>query len=160
MHVGRSHDEQMGNRAQRGEVFDWLMRRAVFAQSDRVVRENINYLHFRKRGQTDRRTHIVGKRHERPAVGNQSAAERYARHRRAHRVFAHAKVNDAAVVANSFKAAAVFDVRIVRHAQIGRTANQHRQMRRQGIDDLAAGNARGDGFRILERRKMIFPTIG
>ena len=46
MHVGGAHDEQMWNRAQRGEVFDRLMRRAVFTQTDRVVRENVNHLDF------------------------------------------------------------------------------------------------------------------
>ena len=37
----------MRNRAQRREMLDRLMRWSIFAEPDRVVRENINHLHFR-----------------------------------------------------------------------------------------------------------------
>ena len=34
VHVGWAHDEEMRNRAQSREMFDWLVGRTVFSQSD------------------------------------------------------------------------------------------------------------------------------
>ena len=45
--VGRAQHRQTRDRAQRGEVLDRLMRGTVFAQADRVMRENVDDLHLR-----------------------------------------------------------------------------------------------------------------
>ena len=75
-------------------------------------------------------------------------------------MFAHAEVNDTAVVCTGFEAATFFDIRVVGDAEIGRATNQHRHVRRQRIDDFAAGNTSSDGFGIIESWQMLLPIIG
>ena len=74
-------------------------------------------------------------------------------------MFAHAEVNDAAFVRARFKVAAAFDVGVVRNAEIGRAANQHRQVRRERIDDFATRHARRHRLRIFERPAGAFPSL-
>src|SRR5438046_3495075 len=71
----------------------------------------------------------------------------------------HAEVNDAAIVTSGFETAAVFNIGVIRNAEIRRAANQHWQVWREGVDDLSAGDARGDGFGIIETRQMLLPII-
>ncbi len=65
----------MRDGAERGQMLDRLMRRAIFAKPDRVMRENIDDLHFRKTGKPNRRPHVIRKAHERAAIRNQPAVE-------------------------------------------------------------------------------------
>src|SRR5262245_52804289 len=94
---GTNH-KQMRDRTQRREMLDRLMSWSIFTQPNRIVRENINHLHFRKRRETNRRPHVIGERQERSAIRNQTTVERDTRERRSHRVLAHTEMQDAAVV--------------------------------------------------------------
>ena len=53
--VGRAQHDQPGNRPQRGKLLDRLVRRPVFADADRIVRENVDHRHFHEALQPDRR---------------------------------------------------------------------------------------------------------
>ena len=53
--VGRAQGDEPGDRAQRRELLDRLVRRAVFADADRVVREDVDDRNLHQRAQADRR---------------------------------------------------------------------------------------------------------
>ena len=91
-------DEEMWNRAQHRELFDGLVRGAIFAESDGVVREDVDDLHFRETREADRWLHVIGEAHERAAVRDETAVQTDTRQRRAHRVLAYAEVEDATIV--------------------------------------------------------------
>ena len=95
--VAGSHDENIGHGAQRRELFDGLVRRAVFADADGVVRKDIDNGNFHEAGETHGRLHVVAEIEKCSAEGAQ-AAETHAAHRRAHGMFTHAVVDVAAAV--------------------------------------------------------------
>ena len=68
------------------------MRRTIFAQSNRVVREDVNGLQLHQRREADGGTHIVREHQKRAAVRNDAAVQRHPVHDRAHRVFTHTKM--------------------------------------------------------------------
>ena len=51
--IGRTHDVAVRRRAQRRELFDRLMRRAVFTEEDRVVREDEDAVQLRQTRQAN-----------------------------------------------------------------------------------------------------------
>ena len=53
--VGRADDVEAGDRAQRGEVLDRLVGRAVLAEADRVVGPDVGDRQLHERRQPDRR---------------------------------------------------------------------------------------------------------
>ncbi len=52
--VGRAAHDEAGDRPQGCQLLDRLMRRTVFADADRVVREDVDDRDFHDRGQPDR----------------------------------------------------------------------------------------------------------
>ena len=93
--AGAEHD-QIRNGAQRREMLDRLMRRAVFAEADGVVRHHMDDALAHQRGEPDRRPAIVGEHQERAGVGNDAAVQRHAVHGGRHAVLAHAVMDEAA----------------------------------------------------------------
>src|SRR5687768_18317631 len=79
-------------------MFDRLMCWTILTKTNRIVRKNINHLHFGQRREPDRRPHVIRESHERSAERNQASVQRNACQRRTHRVFAHAEMNDASIV--------------------------------------------------------------
>ena len=65
--VGRAEHQQVRDRAQRGEMLDRLMRRAVLAEADRVVRHHVDDALAHQRGEADRRAAVIGEHQERAA---------------------------------------------------------------------------------------------
>ena len=82
--VGRPHHLQAGNGAQRRQMLDRLMRRAVLAQPDRIVGHHVDDAQAHQRRQTDRGPAIVGEHQEGAAVGDDAAMQRHAVHGRGH----------------------------------------------------------------------------
>ena len=82
--VRRADDVQAGDRAQRGEVLDRLVGRAVLAEADRVVGPHVGDRQLHQRRQPDRGAHVVGEDQERAAVDAGAAVQRDAVHDRAH----------------------------------------------------------------------------
>ena len=77
-------------------MFDRLMRRPVFAETDRIMREDIDRPQTHQRAKADRRARIIGEDEEGAAIGNEAAMQRDAVERRRHAEFADAEMNIAA----------------------------------------------------------------
>ena len=65
--------QQVRDRAQRREMLDRLVRRAVFAEPDRVVRHHMDHALAHQRGEPDRRAAIVGEHQERAGIRDDAA---------------------------------------------------------------------------------------
>src|SRR5437660_8817665 len=74
-------------------------------------------------------------------------------------MFAYPPMTYVATVTARFEIAAVFDVGVIRHSKIGRSANQHRQVRRDRIDYLAAGHAGRNLFGVFKTWQMLLPIF-
>ena len=94
--VAGAEHEQVRDRAQRRQMLDRLVRRAVFAEADRVVRHHVDDALAHQRGEPDRRAAIIGEHQERAGIRNDAAMQRHAVHRRRHAVLADAVVDVAA----------------------------------------------------------------
>ena len=71
-----------GNRAQRRQLLDRLVRRSVLAEPDRVVREDVDHVLLHERREPHRRPHVVREDQERAAVRDHAAVQRHAVHDR------------------------------------------------------------------------------
>ncbi len=142
--VGRADHREAGDRAQAHQLFDRLVRRAVLAERDAVVREHVQRVQLLQRGQADRRAHVVGEDQEGRAVRDEAAVRGQAVDDRAHRVLAHAEVQ---VAAGPARAAGVGALDLLRvggghrvevaqadevgergRVEVGRAAHQRRQL--------------------------------
>ena len=149
--IGRAPDLESGDQSQRRRVLDALVRRAVFTEADRVVREDVDHALLHQRRHADRVAAVVAERQEGAAVRNEAAVQRQAVHHRGHAELAHAVVDVAAVVGR-----AVFGksqrrrarrLRQVRAGQVGRAAEQLGQCAREAPRaPVLAGLARGHGL--------------
>ena len=95
--VGGTDHVQARDGAQRGQVLDRLVGRAVLAEADGVVRPHVRHRQLHQRGQPHGVAHVVGEHQERAAVDAGVAVQRDAVHGRAHGVLADAEVHRAAV---------------------------------------------------------------
>ena len=109
--AGPQHD-QSGNGPQRRELLDRLVRRAVLADADRIVREDIDHRDLHDRSQPDRHPAIVAEDQESGAEGA-DLDQRHPVQDGAHRVLADAEVDVAARVAPASKSPAPSNVRRV-----------------------------------------------
>ena len=87
---------RFGHRAQRREMLDRLMGRAVLAEPDRIVGQHEDHALAHQRREADRRPAVVGEDQERAAVGDHAAVQGHAVHGRGHGVLAHAEMDVAA----------------------------------------------------------------
>ena len=149
VHVdGRLHgvagppDVHAGNEPQRGRVLDRLVRRAVLAEADRIVREHEDVAQLHQRRHAQRVARIIGEREERPRVRNEPAVQRDAAGDRRHAELAHAELD---VVAGRVGAHGMAAGPVGEHAagQVGRAAEHLRQVRRERLDRLLRRLARG-----------------
>ena len=90
--VGGPDDVEPGDRAQGAQLVDRLVGRAVLAETDRVVAEQVPHRRLGQRGDADRRAHVVGEHEERRADRNDAAVHRHPRERARHRELADAEV--------------------------------------------------------------------
>ena len=65
-----SDNDEVWHCSEGSQMFDRLMRRAVFTQTDTVMGKHINDFQFCQGRQTDRRPHVIGKNQKRGAVWN------------------------------------------------------------------------------------------
>ncbi len=151
--VGGAHDGQVRDVPQRPQVLDGLVRRAVLAQADRVVRPDERDRDLHQRREPHGAAHVVAELQERPAVRPGEAGQRDAVQYGAHAVLADAEVQRAPVrVARPHLGLPVerqegrlaLHRRVVGLGQVRRPAPQLGQHRRQGGEDLA-GRAPGAG---------------
>ena len=90
--AGAEH-QQVWDRPQRGQMFDRLVGRPVFAKADGIMRHHIDNALAHQRRQADRRAAVIGKDKKGAAIGNRPAMQRDAVHRRRHAMFAHPVMN-------------------------------------------------------------------
>jgi hypothetical protein len=142
-------------------MFDGLVRRAVFAQADGVVCEDVDHALVHERRQTDGGATVVGEDEEGAPVRDDPAVQGHAIHDRAHRVLAHAEVHVASLIAAGRESADVFQHRQVRATEVGRAADEFGDLRRQRIEHDARGVAAGD-VPVLggEGRERLLPAGG
>ena len=79
--------------AQARRVLDRLVRRAVLAEADRIVREDEDRAQLHQRRHAQRVARVVGEREEGADVRDEAAVQREAVGDRAHRELAHAEVD-------------------------------------------------------------------
>ena len=164
-------DVQARDRAQRGEVLDRLVGRAVLAEADRVVRPDVGDRQLHQRGQPDRAAHVVGEDQERAAVDAGAAVQRDAVHDRAH---ARARGRRSAACGRTGPPGHIlvwrsvgrndgspFDRGVVALGEVGRAAPQLGQHRLERGQHLAGRLAGGDALRVgVEARQLLGPAGG
>ena len=77
--IRRTEHEKIGNGAQRGEMLDRLMGRAILAKADGVMRHHMDDANAHQRGQPDRGPVVIGEGKEGSAIGDESAMQRRCR---------------------------------------------------------------------------------
>ena len=122
--VGRAQHQQVRNGAQRREMLDRLVRRAVFAEPDRIVRHHIDDALLHDRAEPDRRARIVGEHQERAAIGDQPLVQRHAVHDRRHAVLADAVAHVAPGAVGVGEGQRFGRIGEVRAGEVGRAAHR------------------------------------
>ncbi|MCH8102429.1 MAG: right-handed parallel beta-helix repeat-containing protein [Chloroflexi bacterium] len=141
--VGRPQHGQSRYRAQRGQVLDRLVRRAVLAEADRVVGEDEDDVRLLERRQSQRGTHVVGEDEEGGGIRVDAAVERHPVHDPAHGMLAHAEVHVVSRPAVERLIAGAGQQGVGRRRQIGRAADERREAVDQSVQHLARGLACG-----------------
>ena len=131
-------------------MLDRLVGGAVLAEPDGIVGQHIDRLPAHQRGEAKRRLQVVGKDQEGPGIGDDPAMQRHPVHRRGHAVFAHAVMDVAAGKILPGDDAGALEQGVVRSRQIGRPADQLWDRRRDDVEHLARGLARGAAGRGLD----------
>src|SRR4029453_6888423 len=89
--IGRTQGDQAGDGAQGRKMFDWLMRWSIFADADRIVREDVDHRDFHEGAQADGRAAVVAENEE-PRSEGSKLRQREAIEDGAHGVLTNAKV--------------------------------------------------------------------
>ncbi len=122
--VGRSHEAQVQDRPQGRVVLDRLMRRAILAEPDRVVRPDVGHGEALERRETHRGSHVVGELQERRAEHAEAAVRVHAVQDRAHPVLADAEVEVATRERVVRDGVGALDQRVRRGSEVGRAADE------------------------------------
>ena len=150
--VSGTHDVETGDGAQRREVLDRLVRRAVLAEADRVVGPHVGDRQLLDRGEPDRRPHVVGEHEERAAVRAGQPLQGDPVEDHPHAVLADAEVQRAAVgaalpvpglLAARDEGGLALHGRVVGLGEVGRAAPQLGHDAGEGGQHLARGGAGG-----------------
>src|SRR5208283_2417848 len=83
--------------AKRRKLFDWLMRRPIFANANRVMRENVNWIDLHQRAQAHAGPHVIAEIEKRGGKGTRTA-DRNTIHRGPHRMFSDTEMNVPTIV--------------------------------------------------------------
>ncbi len=141
--VGRAEDQQVGDGAQRGQVLDRLVGRAVLAQADGVVGHHVDDPGLHQRAQADGRAAVVGEGQEGARIGDDAAVQGHAVHGRGHAELAHAVVDVTAGVVGRVERLHALDEGVVRAGQVGRAADHVGDRRDQLVQGRAGVDAGG-----------------
>ena len=146
--AGRSVIES-GDAAQRDELLDRLMRRAILAHADRVVREDVDDRQLHQRAQPNRRLHVIGEDEEARAV-SANLGQRQPVQDRAHGMLANAEMKIAAARGVSFQIARSLECEacLGRRSEVGRAADKPGVVRGDSVQNLAGGVAASNTFRV------------
>ena len=136
--VAGAPDVEVRDQPQARRVLDRLVRRAVLAEADRVVRVDEDRAQLHQRRHAQRVARVVGERQERADVGNEAAVQREAVGDRAHAELAHAEVDVVARRASRVDRHAARPVGEHRAGEVGRAADHLRQRRARAPRSPAA----------------------
>ena len=131
--IGRAEDEQVRDGAQCRHVLDRLVRRAVFTETDGIVRQDVDDADAHQSGEADRRTAIVREDQEAAGIGDQTAVQRDTVHGSGHAVLAHAVVDVAAGEVRRRNRLGLARLGVVRAGQVGRAAERFQE---NAVDDF------------------------
>ena len=121
------------------------MGRAVFADADGVVREDVEGLELGEGRDADRRAEVIGERQERRAGALEDAVVGHAVEDGAHPVLTDAEVEVAAGRGRDVEVAGVLDVVLGRAVKVGGTGEHERRSLGDGVDAGLAREAGGQG---------------
>src|SRR6266567_947427 len=120
--IGRANYIQMPNQTKTAYRLHRLMGRAIFTDTNRVMRENVNVWKPGERAQADRGSAVISKNKERRARRAEHAVIRNPIHDCAHSVFADAEADVASAGIVPGEIATVLDIIQGRSMQIGAAA--------------------------------------
>ncbi len=143
--IGRPHDVEIGHGAQRGEMLDRLVGRAVLAKADRIVGHDVDHPLPHQRREADRRAAIVGEDQEGAAIRHDPAVQREPIHGRRHAVLAHAVMDVVAGEVAGLDDAMLFGQGANGAGEVGGAADETRDERQELLQHLLRG---------LPRRKL------
>ena len=156
--VRRADEPEVRDRAQRRVVLDRLVRRAVLAEADRVVRPHEERLQLGQRREAHGIALVVAEDEERRAVRLQHpVVQRDAVDDRAARELADAEGDVAARVRRAEEAAAL-ELRLRRLDEVGGAADHRRRVVLDRLHHLRARVARGQALAGLEVRQRLDPA--
>ncbi len=144
LRISRTNHIELRNDAQPAHGLDRFVRRAIFADADGVVGEDVDVGQLRERGEPDRRAAVIREDEKRGAGGAEDSVVTDAVHDRAHAVLADAEVDVPALAVVAREIFAAFDVVQGRAVQIGAAADEKRHRLRERLERFAPGLARGD----------------
>ena len=122
------------------------MSRAVFADTDAVVREDVRRRQAHEGSQADHGFHVIAEDEERAGIRTDTAVKGQAIGDGAHSQFTDAEVDVAAAVIGLAEEAFAFHFRLVRRSQVGAAAKELRHDVFQAVDHRAGQAARSLRF--------------
>ena len=128
-------------------MLDRLMRRSVLAETNRVVRHDMNDALTHERTQPDRRTGIIREDEEGAGIRDDSAMQRHAIHCRGHAMLAHAIMDEAAGIIGGGQHLHRLRLGVIGACEVGRAADHFRHGIGQRIEREFRGSAGGDVLR-------------
>ena len=136
-------------------MFDRLMRRAIFAKADGIMRHNIDNALFHQCRQTNGWAAIIGKHHKGATVRDGTAMKGNAVHSRRHAMFANTVMNIGAAIIAMIENRMIRNPGIVRSGQVGRSTKQGWADWQNGFNGFLAGHARRQFLR--GACQLVFP---
>src|SRR5450631_3711186 len=150
---------EAGDATQAQELFDRLMSRAIFADADGVMREDMKHRQFHQGSKADRRLHVVAENQERRTERAQMAKP-HSVDDGAHGVFANAEMHVAAAGGLCLQCTSAIErqVGLGGWREIGSAAQNPRHILGDGVEHLPRGVACRNAFFIgLEVRQIGIP---
>mmetsp|Transcript_3135 Transcript_3135/g.3682 ORF Transcript_3135/g.3682 Transcript_3135/m.3682 type:complete len:669 (-) Transcript_3135:198-2204(-) len=144
--IARAHHVEVGHGAEAGDDLNGLVGRAVLADADRIVGPDVRDGKVRESGDADGAHHVAREDKEGGARGAVKAVEANAVEDGAHGVLADAVVEVAASIVVLGEVTDALEVVLVGAVEVGRAREVERHRLSNGLDDLGAGVAGGDGL--------------
>src|SRR6266436_3648407 len=141
-------------------MFDGLVRWAIFADADGIVREDVDHGNFHQRAEPDRTSPVVAENQEPRSEGSQ-LRQRESVENRAHRVFTDAKVQIAArsTVGLKITRARERQSRLGGRRKVSGATDHPGKVRRDGIEDFGRSVASGYSLAISWKNGNILRPV-
>src|SRR5258705_576297 len=141
-------------------MFDGLVRWAIFADADGIVREDVDHGNLHQRAEPDRTSPVVAENQEPRPEGSQ-LRQREAVENRPHRVFTDPKMQVAAgsTVGLKITRARKSKSRPGGRSEVCRSSDDPGKIRRNGIEDFGRGVASGDSLAIRWKNGNVLRPI-